>query len=381
MKILMLTWEYPPRKVGGVASHCENLARNLVQSGNEVSVITYGEEDEHTVRDGVDVYRVSTGPADDILTWTLMLNHKMQKKASELTQSKDFDVIHAHDWSSVPAASSIKKATDLPFIFTLHSTERGRSGIHSEMSKTINDLEWYGTYEADEVITVGEDFKNEVSHHFSVPEQKLHYIPNGVEYDKFKDAEDISHEVSLDWENIVLFVGRLCHQKGVRHLIEAMPRVLNKRDDVKFVVAGGGPVEHYRNMARSIGIDQKALFAGFVSDEKLLNLYHSADTTVMPSVYEPFGIVALESMATKTPVVGSYTGGLKETIVHEWCGLHVQPRNPDSIAWGIDKSLSDPTWNDWMGKNGEERVRNKFTWTTVTIQTMNLYEEVTGTKQ
>lgn len=370
----MLTWEYPPNKVGGVASHAKSLAKSLKEQGHDVTILTYGEENKREVVDGCEVYRVKAKSADDIVTWALMLNNRFQRKAGEIVKEDDFDVIHAHDWSSVPAAVAIKKATGLPFVFTLHSTERGRSGIHSDMSKMINDLEWYGTYEADQVITVGKDIKREAQHHFSVPDDKLHYVPNGVDMDRFENAESIRNEVALDWEKVILFVGRLCHQKGVRYLINSMPKVLRETPEAKFIVAGGGAVDHYRQMAEQKGIGDKALFTGFVPEQKLINLYKTADATVMPSVYEPFGIVALESMAAKTPVVASYVGGLKETVVHEWTGLHVYPRNRDSIGWGINMALSDNTWNQWLGENGRQRVKNNYRWEITSQMTSNIYE-------
>ncbi len=382
MEILMLTWEYPPNKVGGVAAHVEDLSKTLNEMGHDITVITFGEEEESEVKDGIEVHRINAKEGPDITSWVLMSNHRMQKKGVELLKEKDFDIIHAHDWSAVPAAASLKEVTDAPMVTTLHSLERSRVGsIHSDMSKLINDLEWYGAYEADKVITVGEDIRDEILHHFSVPEEKLHHVPNGVFADKFQKGNSVRDEIALDWEIPVLFVGRLCHQKGVRHLIEAMPKVLDKKPEVKFIVAGGGGgVDHYRNMAESIGVDDKAYFPGFVPDDQLIDLYNSVDATVMPSVYEPFGIVALESMSAGTPVVGSHVGGIKQTVVHEWTGLHVEPANPDSIAWGIEKAISDPTWNDWMGKNGKKRAEEKFTWHRVADMTLDVYDKAIKTK-
>lgn len=379
MKILMLTWEYPPHKVGGVASHSKSLAETLARRGHKVSVITYGDKEKEEVKEDVEIHRVNAGPAPDVVTWALMLNHKFQKKASDVLKKENLDLIHAHDWSSVPAATSIKKATQLPFVFTLHSTERGRSGIHSPMSKLINDLEWYGTYEADEVVTVGKDLKKEAHYHFSVPKEKLHYVPNGVDLERFKSAESIRDQIALDWEKVALFVGRLCHQKGVSHLIDAMPKVLDQRPETKFVVTGGGAVDHYRKIAEQRGVGDKTFFTGFVPEQRLLNLYKSADATVIPSIYEPFGIVALESMAAQTPVVASYVGGLKETVVHEWCGLHTYPEDPDSIGWGIRMALADKTWNRWLGKNGKKRVKENYQWETVGGLTSSIYEKVLET--
>ncbi|MDY6776557.1 MAG: glycosyltransferase family 4 protein [Candidatus Nanohaloarchaea archaeon] len=377
MKVLMPTWEYPPNKVGGVASHCGDLSRELAERGHEVTVVTYGEDEGVEHDEGVEVHRVSTGDADDVVEWTQLLNHGMRNEIARL--DGDFDLVHAHDWTSVPSAVSSRHMFDIPLVFTLHSTERGRSGIHSDMSRMINDLEWYGTYESDATITVGSDLKEEVGHHFQVPEDKLHHIPNGVDYGRFQDSDGVAGRYTEDWEHLVLFVGRLCHQKGVGDLVDAVPQVLHEREDVKFVVAGGGNVEGYRSQAEELGVGHKVDFPGYVPEDHLVDLYGSADLTVMPSRYEPFGIVALESMAAGTPVVGSHVGGIKDTVTHEWNGLHTYPGNPESIKWGVEMGLQDETWREWMGKNAKETVQEDYRWDRIADRTAEIYEKATGT--
>lgn len=379
MKILMPTWEYPPNRVGGVAAHSEGLATELARRGHDVHVVTYGGEEGTSVEEDVTVHRVAPArhDVDDVMEWVQLLNHRMREEVVGL--DVDFDLVHAHDWTTVPVAVIAKELYRLPMVFTLHSTEQGRSGIHDEMSRMINDLEWYGTYEADAVITVGEEFREEVRENFGVPDGKLHYIPNGVDHEEFQRGEDVSWKYAEDWENIALFTGRLCHQKGVDHLVDAMPRILDEREDIKFVVAGKGDVDHYRGTAEHHGVGEKVQFTGYVPDEELRDLYASADMTVMPSVYEPFGIVALESMAAGTPVVGSWVGGIKETVTHEWDGLHTYPGNPDSIKWGVTTALQDDTWREWMGGNAEETVRERYTWAAIGGRTEEVYGSVTGT--
>ncbi|MFB6077295.1 MAG: glycosyltransferase family 4 protein [Candidatus Nanohaloarchaea archaeon] len=377
MKVLMVTWEYPPNKVGGVASHCGDLAAALTERGHDITVVTYGEKAQIEEKDGVEVHRVTAGDADDVVEWAQLLNHRMRKEIVRMDRT--FDVVHAHDWTSVPAAVTAKHLSDVPMVFTLHSTEEGRSGVHSDMSKMINDLEWYGTYEADQVITVGSDLKEQVHHDFGVPWEKLHHIPNGVDHDRFADADDISNRYTEDWEHLVLFVGRLCHQKGVSDLIDAVPRLLQDREDAKFVIAGKGNQEAYEGQAHEAGVAHKVQFTGYVPEDHLIDLYGSADLTVMPSRYEPFGIVALESMAAGTPVVGSHVGGIKDTVTHEWNGLHTYPGNPDSIKWGVDLALQDAAWREWMGRNARETVTEQYRWDRLAAQTEQVYEDVTGT--
>lgn len=380
MRPLFITWEYPPFKAGGIASHCEDLATTLADQGNEPVVLTFGPEEEKEYRDGVEVHRVtSTDSATDTISWAMKLGYEMEQKAIELNKEQRFDLIHAHDWMAVPGATGLKKTLDIPLVFTVHSMQQGRDGIDSEYQQTIHDLEWYGTYEADQVITVGREFSEQVKHTFEVPEQKLNYIPNGVDLEKF-DSHNANlnyNDYALDWEQIVLFVGRMYPQKGPGHLIEAMPQIIDRNPDAKFVMVGSGATEHYKGIAKK-HVGDKVHFPGYVSDQELLSLLKSAEMTVAPSVYEPFGIVPLEAAACETPTVGSYVGGMKDTIVHEYTGLHSYPADSGSIAQQVSRALNDPGWTDWMGDNARERVEDNFRWEQISAWTTGIYSQAMG---
>lgn len=381
MRILMVTWEFPPNKVGGIGSHCHDLSRSLVKSNHDVHVITYGDVEKEEQMEGVTVHRVpSTKYAPDMISWSMYLGHKMEKIAVSLHKEKKFDLVHAHDWMMVPAGVGIKKILKLPMVFTLHSAEQGRSGVHDSYTKMINDLEWYGTYEASQIITVGKEFRNEVSALFYPPQEKLHYIPNGVDIAKFEDLKYFvdRKDYAMDWEKIVLFVGRLTHQKGVEHLIGAIPLILDKHKEAKFVFVGGGALDYYRGLATAKGVMPKTFFTGYMDDPWIPAIYKIADVSVAPSVYEPFGIVALESAAARTPVIGSYTGGLKETIIHEWTGLHSYPADPKSIAAQVNRVLDDISWGDWMGENGRRMVEKNYTWDRIAYWTSGVYGKALG---
>lgn len=371
----MLTWEYPPYKVGGIASHCADLSSTLVEKGNDVKVISYGDEKKIEDYQGVEIHRVpSTDNATDTISWSAYLGHEMKKKAIELHKKEKFDVIHAHDWMTIPGASGIKKLLDIPMVFTVHSTQRGRDGINSRYQKAINDLEWYGTYEAKEVISVGKKLQEEVQSIFEVPSDKIRYIPNGVDFERIEELKgDYKREnYAKDWEKLVLFVGRLVRQKGVSHLINSMPSILDKNPDAKFVFAGGGPVEYYKNKAKKL-VGDKASFEGFVPEPELKSLFSLADVTVAPSIYEPFGLVPLESAACETPAVGSYVGGMRDTIVHEWTGLHTYPADPNSISYQVSRVLNDLGWSKWMGKNAKKRAKERYDWERIATKTSKAY--------
>lgn len=375
MRPLFLTWEYPPFKAGGIAAHCEDLAETLADQGHNPVVVTYGEEERTEHRNGVEIHRVpATDSASDTISWAMNLGYRMEKKAIEIYKEEQFDLVHAHDWMMVSGAVGLKKTLDIPMVFTVHSTQKGRDGIDSEYQQTIHNLEWYGTYEADEVITVGREFSEEVKHSFNVPDEKVNYIPNGVDLEKFDShSQNLNYnDYALDWENIVLFVGRMYPQKGPGHLIEAMPDILDESPDAKFVMVGSGATEHYKGIAKS-QVGNKVHFPGYVSDAELLSLMKTAELTVAPSVYEPFGIVPLEAAACETMTVGSYTGGMKDTIVHEYTGLHSYPADPGSIAYQVSRALNDPGWSDWMGDKARKRVEENFQWEQISAWTTGIY--------
>ncbi len=380
MRVLLLTWEFPPNKVGGIGSHCYDLSQALSEMGHDVHVVTYGDAEKDEQVGKVSVHRVPSANAPDTISWSVYLGQRMEKKAIELQKEQKFELVHAHDWMTVPAAVGIKKTLGLPFVFTLHSTEHGRSGVHDSYTKMINDLEWYGTYECSELVTVGQDFCNEVKHLFSPPESKLHYIPNGIDIARFdKTTSNLDKKnFSADWEKMVLFAGRMVNQKGVDHLLHAIPAVLREHPEAKFVLAGGGDFGHYKKMAFSLGIDQKTFFVGHVEERIVFSLFKIADVSVAPSVYEPFGIVALESFAARTPMVASSVGGLKETIKHEWSGLHTYPASPQSIADQLNRVLWDTNWGRWMGDNGRKSAEKDFSWDRIAACTTGVYGKTLG---
>lgn len=375
MKILMTTWEFPPLKVGGIGSHCFDLCNALSALDNEIHVLTFGFEESVEQIDNIIIHRVPSGNANDTISWANFLGHRMEKKAVELHKEVGFDLVHAHDWMMVPAGVGIKKMLDIPLVFTLHSTEHGRSGIHDPYTKMINDIEWYGTYEASQIITVGQEFCKEVMWLFNPPKEKISCISNGVNIERFDDHTDSidREDYALDWEDIVLFVGRLAHQKGVGHLINAIPDVLKEHGEAKFLIAGGGRADDYRAMAKRMGISEKTFFLGYVPENILISLLKASYTLVAPSIYEPFGIIALEAGAARKPIVGSYVGGFKETIIHEQTGLHSYPSDSRSIATQINAVLSDSEWSKSMGMKGRKRVEKNYQWDRIAYQTMNSY--------
>jgi len=386
MKVCMLTWEYPPRIVGGIARHCKGLAKALVNQGVEVHVVTldFPGAPEYEEIDGVKIYRVRPEIGHpNFLTWVMLFNHFLEKRIANITDEIDYDLIHIHDWLVAPSGIAAKHFLKKPLIVTVHSTEHGRSGLHIPDSFTIDSWEWWATYEASKIIVTSNSLKHEVCGHFHLPWEKVEIIPNGIDIEKFnvpvdKIAVKGRYGISPN-EKLILYVGRLVPQKGVEYLIQAVPMIAGKYPNAKFLIVGEGWLRDYlESLAQSTGHRWRITFTGFIPDHEVVALMKSADVLVVPSVYEPFGIVALEGMAAGVPVVASQVGGLSEVIEHDKSGVFVYPRNPESIAWGVDHVLSNPGHAEWLVKNALEKVKNMFSWDAIAAKTVQVYKSVLG---
>jgi glycosyltransferase involved in cell wall biosynthesis len=218
---------------------------------------------------------------------------------------------------------------------------------------------------------------------FGLPADKMMMIPNGVNADvyanlKKNELTQFRSRFALPEEKIVLFVGRLVHEKGVHVLVNAVPNVLEKVDAKIIIVGNGYMKEQLSNIVRGMGIAHKVMFTGFVDDETLRRLQTCADVSVVPSLFEPFGIVALEAMAAKSPVVVSDTGGLAEIVQHDVDGVKVYAGNPDSLAWGITRVLTDETYANRLRDNAYKKIQERYNWDRIAQQTMSAYETVLG---
>ena len=387
LKVIMLTWEFPPRVIGGISPHVYSLSRSLVKNGVEVYVITcdFPGAPAHEVIDGVEVHRIDSykNPAPDFATWVYLMNVNMQREAAALVNSiGEIDVFHAHDWLVATADIGLKHVFRKPLLATMHSTEVGRrDGIHSDYERMIHETEAWLTYEAWRVICCSGYMVSHVQWAFGIPQDKLVMVPNGVDTKPYENVEKqdlrmFRRRFALPEEKIVLFVGRLVYEKGVHVFVNAVPKVLEKVN-AKFIVVGNGYMkEQLSNLVNSMGLGHKVLFTGFVDDDTLVKLQKCADVSVVPSLFEPFGIVALEAMAAKSPVVVSDTGGLSEIVEHDVTGVKVYPNNPDSLAWGITKVLLDEKYANWIRTNAYKKAQEKYNWDKIAKQTKAEYETV-----
>lgn len=391
MRVMMLSWEYPPRIVGGISPHVYDLSQQLVKHGMEVHVVTKETPlapDEEVEPSGVNVHRVhlDTKP-NDFIHEIQLLNDATELRVRQLLEDwrrgGEPTVFHAHDWLSLDAARELKYEYMLPVIATIHATEEGRNGgIFNEMQSYIHEQEYWLTYEAWRVIVCTEYMREEVNRSFNVPYDKTDVIYNGVEASKFRF--DWSDGDRAAWrakfaepdEKIVLYVGRFVREKGIHILLDAASSILAQEPKTKFVIVGGGMREKYERFVRWYGLSDRVVFTGFMAHRNLYQMFRIADVAAFPSLYEPFGIVALEAMASGAPVVASDAGGLKEVVEHDVTGTGCFAGDPGSLAWAVLRVLKDPLRANRLAEQAKARLGTDFNWANIAKKTISVYESV-----
>jgi glycosyltransferase involved in cell wall biosynthesis len=386
MRVLHLSWEYPPRIVGGLSRHVYGLSRALAAKGVEVVVVTleYPGLADVVVEGNLKVVRVQSSgyPSPDFPAWVHQFNMRMVEAALREASSSGFDLVHAHDWLSATAGIALKHMLRRPLVSTLHSTECGRrSGIHDDLQRHIAEMEWWQAYESWRTIACSRYMRGELEGCLGVPADKIDVIPNGFTPmsppGPEMDIPAIRRRYVADHERMVFFVGRMVHEKGVEVLVDAALELLGRRGDVKFVLAGDGPLRvNLMRRVESSGMAGKFYFLGFVSDEELAELYAAADVAVFPSLYEPFGIVALEAMSMGKPVVVSDVGGLAEVVEPMVNGLKVPCCDPHALAGAISWILDNPDEASRMGTNGARIARERYSWDVLAERTLETYRRV-----
>ena len=386
MKILVLAWEFPPRIVGGIARHVAELYPELVQRGHQIHLITveFGQAPRYEVVDGIKIHRVSVAQSHDFFQWVGNMNESMGGHGGKLlSEEGEFDLIHAHDWLVADAAIALKRSFKTPLVATIHATEFGRhNGIHTDIQRYINYQETALAYEAWRVIVCTNYMRLEVERALHTPWDKIDVVYNGIRPEKKQrhpdfDVTTFRRQFAHDQEQIVYYVGRMSHEKGVSVLLNAAPPVIEQMErQVKIVLIGGGNTDHLKRQAWNLGIWDKCFFTGFMSDQNLDKFQTVADCAVFPSLYEPFGIVALESFAARVPVVVSDTGGLPEVVRHGKTGIVTWANNPTSLAWGILEVLTQPELARSLVENAYEDLHRRFLWDQLAQQTEAVYGRV-----
>lgn len=393
MRVLMLSWEYPPYMNGGMGRHVVELVPILVALDRELELhlltpdfagagsrLAQGRLTVHRIR-------VSEPTASDFYHGIQVANELFTTAARALhAEVGGFDLVHVHDWLLGFAARSLQQSLGVPLLATIHATERGRQRgyLSNELQRAIDKAEQQLTNEARHIITCSHTMREEVQRFFGVDPGRVTVIPNGIDVSRFDRLRDENlgrwrARYARAGERLVFNVGRLVYEKGADLLVEAAPIVLRQIPQAVFVIGGRGPLQGIlEQRVRAMGLSDKVYLSGYLSDEERDRLFLLADCCVFPSRYEPFGIVALESMAAGTPVVVANTGGLGAVVSHEETGLTVYPDNVESLAWGIVRTLSDPQAAARRAARAYDYVRRHLSWHGVASSTLQVYRDVVG---
>jgi glycogen synthase len=382
----MLSWEYPPLIEGGLARHVRKLSENLAMLGVEVHVLTRAREESLAEEfvEGVHLHRVlePQRPAEltEFIAWVEHMNTDMLAAGVEVGDRYEFDLVHGHDWLVSVAGDHLAKRFGAPLAVTIHATEYGRhqGWVDKHPQSHIHSIEHWMANRADQVIACSAYMRDHVADVYGIEEERIVVIPNGIDRADLQpwdenEMRDLRAEFAKPHEKLVLLVGRLVYEKGFQIALEAMPRVIDQLRDVRFLVAGSGTHEReLRAQATQLGLDGHGGFLGWIGDDVLHTLYRIADLTVVPSIYEPFGLVALEAMASGCPCLVADTGGLREVVPHEEVGLRFRSRDPESLADVAIRVLADDDLGRRIVAEAYEHVRS-FDWADVADRTHEVY--------
>ncbi len=408
MKVLMLGWEFPPFISGGLGTACYGLTKAMSRQGTEITFVLPGGNQQacdymkilsaEGFLDSPEFKNITFRSAGIVLnpyasaseiitdkietvgsqTWqsnpsngrhygsdVLQQVEKYTRNTLDIASTEKFNIIHAHDWMTFPAAISASAISGKPAVLHVHSTEFDRSGEH--VFQAIYDIERYGMYNAKKVIAVSNYTKNIIVNRYDVPPEKIDVVYNGVENDT--PAENGSDKR----DKIVLYLGRITFQKGPDYFVAAAKRVLEKMSNVKFVMAGDGDMtQRMIEYAAYLGIGQKLFFTRFLRGQNVRRVYQMADLYVMPSVSEPFGIAALEAMVNKVPVILSKQSGIAEAVYN---ALKVNFWDIDEMANKIFAALKHRPLRTMLSENGYDEA-GKFRWDNSAGKINEIYKQV-----
>src|SRR5712691_9024291 len=354
VRVLMLSWEFPPRIIGGISTHVYHLSKSLVRKGNGVHVLTFDFPNTQLqeVIDGVRISRVESSSVSktDFLLWIYSMNSLMIERGKELLRGEMFDMVHAHDWMVGRAALELSKSSGIPLVTTIHATEIGRrAGLYNDYQRAIHEIEQLLIQYSEQVVCCSQYMLRHMKANFGVSPNRISVVPNAVDISRFNSEMNDGRVQGLKLrlgvrpaESVVLYVGRLVEEKGLHTLIEAFEVLNHDNVEATLIIAGEGPIkEDLTAEVRKRGLETVIHIIGFVDEVTLISLYGSSDIFVLPSFYEPFGIAVLEAMAGRIPVVVSDVGGLSEIVEQGVTGLKAQPRDPVSLAASIRLLLED----------------------------------------
>jgi glycogen(starch) synthase len=388
-RVLILSWEYPPVIEGGLARHVRKLSEALVCQGVRVDVLTRGTGEElargaRSRVGGVQVHRVPE-PAwprdlDRFVAWVEQMNEDMLAAGEALAQERSYEIVHGHDWLVAGAAAKLADRLDVPYVTTIHATEHGRhqGWVADPPQSLIHGVERAMARRADRVIVCSHYMRGHVADVFDIDEQRVSVIPNGVDPSDLRPIRDLAtlrSRFAEPEQQLVLLVGRLVYEKGFQLALDAMPELIERVGGVRFLVAGSGTHEQeLKKQARRLGLSRHGTFLGWIGDDVLHSLYRIADLCVIPSLYEPFGLVALEAMASGCPCIVADTGGLREVVPRgERVGLRFNGGDAEHLGVMMERLLVDEALRDRLVAEASEHVL-RFDWEDIAQRTRAIYD-------
>lgn len=385
VRVLMLSWEYPPLVVGGLGRHVEALSRELAAAGHEMHVVTRGEQEhaESAVINGVHVHRAAADPlaidfsTESLLAWAAAAEHALIRAALPVVRNARFDIVHAHDWLVAQSAATLSTAAAAPLVATIHATESGRHGgrLASPLNLAIHSIEGWLTRSADAVITCSPSMRAEVEHLFGVADVAV--VPNGIDADGWQlspaQRRAARRRYAPDGPTIA-FAGRLVYEKGVQTLLEALRTLRRRHPGLRAALAGVGPYQdELHALARKLRLGTSVEWLGFAPDQEVVERFAVAEAVVVPSLYEPFGIVALEAAASGTPLVAADTGGLQDAIAAGLTAASFSPGDVRGLVDGLDQVLADPAGARRRARRAAARVAQEYSWAAIAERTAEIY--------
>ncbi|MEZ0357777.1 glycosyltransferase family 4 protein [Mycobacterium sp. SA01] len=386
MKILMVSWEYPPVIIGGLGRHVYQLATALAADGHDVVVLsrrpsgtdpsTHPTTDE--VHEGVRVIAAAQDPHEfdfgrDMMAWTMAMGHAMIRAGLTL-RAKGWqpDIVHAHDWLVAHPAIALAEFFDVPMVSTVHATEAGRhSGwVSGQISRQVHAVESWFVRESDSLIACSASMADEIGELFGPDLGEIVVIRNGIDSSRWPFASRPASSGPPE----LLYIGRLEYEKGVHDAIAALPRIRRTHPGTTLTIAGDGTQQDWLvEVARKHKVLKAVHFSGRVDHDELLRLLHRADAAVLPSHYEPFGIAALEAAAAGIPLVTSTAGGLGEAVIDGETGVSFPPRDVTALAAAVRRVLDDPVAAQQRAIAARNRLTSDFDWHTVAAETAQVY--------
>jgi glycogen(starch) synthase len=393
MRVLIVSWEYPPVVVGGLGRHVHALARTLAAAGHDVRVLSRQpsgtDAGTHPTTselvESVHVLRVAEDPPHlefrrDMVAWTLAMSHAMLRAAPRWLRGWRPDVVHAHDWLVAHAAIGVADLLEVPLVATVHATEAGRHAgwLTSTVSQQVHSVEWWLAQRADALITCSAAMRAEAAGLFDLDPDQVTVLHNGIEPRHWRvpraQVEAIRADYAPQGAPLLLYFGRLEYEKGVHDLIAALPRIRRDHPGTRLILAGTGTQTAFLvEQARTHRVRRAVRMVGHLPDAQLAALLAAADAVVLPSRYEPFGMVALETAAAGAPLVASTAGGLAEVVRDGITGLSFAPGDPAGIATAVRTVLDDPAAAARRAKAARARLRHEFDWTQIASDTAEVY--------